>query len=85
MRTKRRTEITVETRRILVIHRRGRFYEGWCERCGKQVRMINLKEAMEADPGQLALTHWVEAGRIHFTASAGEPTFICLNSFLEQT
>jgi hypothetical protein len=85
MRTKRRTELTVETRRVLVIHQRGRLPKGWCERCGKQVRMINLEEATEADPSRLAITHWVEVGRIHFTASADETTFICLNSFLEQT
>jgi hypothetical protein len=85
MRTKRRTELTVETRRILVIRQRGRLPKGWCERCGKQVRMINLEDATQADLSWPAITRLVEAGGNHFTASADETTFICLNSFREQT
>jgi hypothetical protein len=83
MRTKRRTEITLETHRILVIGRRGHLPTDWCKHCRKQVRMISLEEAIEAGLSQQAITHQVETGRIHFTASAEETTFICLNSLPE--
>jgi hypothetical protein len=45
--------------------------------------MISLEEAIEAGLSQQAITHQVETGRIHFTASAEETTFICLNSLPE--
>jgi hypothetical protein len=83
MKTKRRIEITVESHRILVMHRR-RLLEGWCERCGKQVAMINLEEAALAGLSSQAITRQVEGGRFHFTASADGSTFICLKSLVEE-
>ena len=84
MKTKRRIAITVESHRTLVIRRRSRLLEGWCERCSKQVAMINLEEAAQAGIGSQAITRQVEAGRLHFTANADGLSFICLNSLLEE-
>jgi hypothetical protein len=40
----RRTEITVETDRVLIIRKRHST-RGWCAECGKEVDMVGLKEA----------------------------------------
>ncbi len=84
MKNNRRIEITVESHRILVMRRRSRLLEGWCERCGKEVATISLEES-QASPSSQAITHQVEEGRLHFTASADGSSFICLNSLLEKS
>ncbi len=84
MKTRRRIEITVESHRILVMHRRSSLLEGWCERCGKQVAMIHLQEAAHEGLSSRAITSRVEEGQFHFTASADGLSFICLNSLLEE-
>jgi hypothetical protein len=83
MRTTKRTEITIETHRVLVVHRRGSLLEGWCDRCDKQVGMFRLEEAALAGISLQAIRRHLEAGRFHFAAGGGELSFICLNSLLE--
>ena len=83
MGTTRRTEITIETHRMLVIGRRGSLLQGWCARCTKQVGMIRLEEAALAGVSLHAICQKAVAGRIHFTAEGDSSSFICLNSLLE--
>lgn len=85
MKTKRRIAITVESHRTLVIRRRSRLPEGWCERCSKQVAMIQMEEAAHSGLSSQAITHQVEDGRLHFTLSAEGLSFICLNSLLKKS
>jgi len=40
----RRTEITVETERVLIIRQR-RSVRAWCAQCGREVEMVTLGEA----------------------------------------
>lgn len=40
----KRTEITVETDRVLIIRRR-RTLRAWCQECGRDVDMVDLGEA----------------------------------------
>jgi hypothetical protein len=40
----RRTEITVETDRVVII-RRQRLVRAWCQECGGEVEMVSLPEA----------------------------------------
>ena len=40
----KRTEITVETSKVLIIRKR-RSTRGWCEQCGREVDLIRLEEA----------------------------------------
>lgn len=42
MTTQSRTEITVETDRVLIIRRSVR---AWCRQCGREVDMLSLGEA----------------------------------------
>lgn len=74
-------EITVETERLVVIHRRGRALQAWCARCDSQVEMVTpVEAALLAGVSQSAVRRMAEAGAIHsgFTAE-GEEVF-CLNS-----
>jgi hypothetical protein len=82
--TTRRTEITVETHQVLVTRRRGSLLEGWCVHCDQQVGMILVEEAALAGISLHAICRTMRAGRLHFTADASRPSFICLNSLLEQ-
>jgi excisionase family DNA binding protein len=42
---KKRTEITIETERILLISRRNGNCFLWCERCGQTFPMLTVEEA----------------------------------------
>jgi hypothetical protein len=41
----KRTEITVETDQIMVVRKRQRQVRSWCPECGREVDMVDLKEA----------------------------------------
>jgi hypothetical protein len=45
MRTITRTEITVETREVMVMNRRGSLFQSWCGHCGAETGMVRLEEA----------------------------------------
>jgi hypothetical protein len=78
MKTRRRTEITVETHRIMVIRAPHRLDEGWCERCGKQAARISLQAATQVGISAEAISRHVDEGRLHFTNSNDGLSFICL-------
>lgn len=82
MRTRRRTEITVETHRVLAIGSRGALREGWCARCARRVATIRLEEAPAA-VSLHATSRRGDAGGPHLAANAGGSSFICLNSLIE--
>ncbi len=82
--TKRRTEITVETSRVLVIGKCRRSLLGWCSGCGQRVRMVTPEEAaMAAGTSARAIYRLVEANELHFTETPDARLFICLNSLPE--
>jgi hypothetical protein len=64
----KRTEITIETRRIMVIRRRPTLLLGWCEGCSAEVRMIMPDEAARLMNVRSRLIYqWMEEGKAHFT------------------
>lgn len=85
--TKSRTEITIETHRVVMV-RRGRrsagLLEGWCARCGKDVVMIVLDEAALAGVSRDRIFRHLDEERFHFTTSADGVLFVCIYSLLEQ-
>jgi hypothetical protein len=86
MKKTRRTKITVETERLLVISRRRGQAEGWCEACRAEVRLVGIEEAaLVARLAQRAIFRRIEPGRLHFTETPGGALWICLESLLEQT
>ena len=75
-----RTEITIETERVVVISRRRDTLRLWCGRCEATVSMVSLDEAarIECTTGD-AIYEMAEAGRLHFGLAAGQ-LFICSDS-----
>jgi excisionase family DNA binding protein len=81
VRKKRRTEITIETERLLVMSVQRESSLGWCDNCAGQVTMITPNEAaVRARISPRTIYQWVEAGKLHFTKTSEGSLFICLNS-----
>lgn len=78
MKTKRRTEITIETHQFLVI-RTGCLTEGWCERCERQVSRISLQAVTAAGINAEEIMQRVSEGSLHFKGSIEGVSFICLD------
>jgi hypothetical protein len=83
MRVRKRTEITIETDRVLIIRRR-RSVRVWCQECGSQTDMVDLREA-EALSGLSGrvLRDRAEAGRCHVLQGHDGASLVCLESLLK--
>lgn len=84
MRKIKRTRITIETERVLVISKQGRVVEGWCDGCGEAVQLIGLEEAaVMAGISLRAIRHQVEIKLLHCAETHDGGRLICLNSLLQ--
>jgi hypothetical protein len=82
---KRRTEITIETERLLLLRDSSRSLFLWCDACCAQVRMLTPEEAAStAQVSVRAIYRRVEAGELHFIEMPEWPVLICANSVLNQ-
>jgi hypothetical protein len=89
---KRRTEITIETDRLLVLSRTNghsgiRSNERhprpfvWCLSCAEYVRPLTTDEAaIQAHVTSLIIFHWVESELLHYIESSEGLLLICPNS-----
>jgi Helix-turn-helix domain len=70
--TRRRTEITIESSRRLIVCEFGGSLTGWCDDCLAEVRMMTPNEAA-ARTGLSSRTiyRWIEEGKIHFSEQSG--------------
>jgi hypothetical protein len=81
MKTRSKTEITVETHRILTIRRGGRYRIAYCEECGEQTRMVTVAEAtILAGASSRAIYRLIEARQLHFLETPDREALICLIS-----
>ena len=84
MSTKRRTIITVETERVLIIHGRAGQREAlpaWCAECDALVKLVSPEAAAAlARVSPRTIYRWIETDRLHFTETAENTLLICLNS-----
>ena len=81
LRIKTRTEITVETARVVVISGRRLSARAECEQCDSPVTMLTLDEAARlARVSTRTIYKWVEADRLHFTETTDGLLLVCLNS-----
>ena len=81
---KRRTEITIETERLLLLRESSRSLLLWCDECRAQVRMVTPAEAaVMASVSVRAICRQVEAGELHFIETPDWPVLICLDSVLK--
>jgi hypothetical protein len=77
----KRTEITIETRRVLVVRRR-QFLRGWCQACLAEVQMITPNEAATlASVSARTIYRWIEEARLHFSEEERDGTLlVCADS-----
>jgi len=83
-RLKRRTEVTIETQRRLIIRAgRKKLTRGWCAGCGRNARMVTVEEAALLSGFTMRqIFRQVEEDRIHFV-EAPYGFLICLDSLRE--
>lgn len=80
MTTRKRTRITVETERLLIISRRQGAMN-WCAGCNKRVKMISVDEAAAlTQVSSRTIYRWVEAEKLHFIESTDGLLRICARS-----
>ncbi|HEX8139605.1 MAG TPA: hypothetical protein VF544_18745 [Pyrinomonadaceae bacterium] len=84
---KRRTEIIVETERVILIRRRRRERKRvlWCEACGAESLMLTMEEAAALlGVTSRQVLRWAEAGSLHWTEPEAGALLICRTSLLAQ-
>jgi hypothetical protein len=78
---KKRTEITIETDRIVVIRERRLQARSWCYSCARSVLMVTVDEAATlARVSSRTIYNWVETDKLHFTETSDLRLLICLDS-----
>ncbi|MBI3949513.1 MAG: helix-turn-helix domain-containing protein [Acidobacteria bacterium] len=78
---KKRTEITVETERVLVIRRGRHSVSAWCDGCAQQVQVVTAEEAASiVGVSRRTIYRWADAEKIHFTEISDGRLLICTNS-----
>jgi hypothetical protein len=85
MATKRRTEIIVETERIIMTSPPSVSLHKWCEHCSAQVEMMTPEHAatlIQITPR--VVYRWIEAQLLHFIEEADGRVLICRNSLYGQ-
>src|SRR5688572_17853251 len=82
MRRRRRTEITVETHRVLFVHRQHRrIASAHCDVCAADVPMSSIEYAAAiTGRGLRQLLREVECGHSHAREIAKEALLLCMNS-----
>ncbi|MBZ5681147.1 MAG: hypothetical protein LAO24_13690 [Acidobacteriia bacterium] len=79
----KRTEITIETDRTLII-RRGRAIRGWCPECGSEVEVVGPAEAEAiARMNGSALGDGSHVSRWHISKGPNGMALVCLESLLK--
>jgi len=80
----RRTEITIETHRRLIVRRFGGSLKGWCNGCLAEVSLITPNEAAAvAGMSSRTIYQWIEDGKLHFNEELGV-LLICAESLTHE-
>ena len=83
VKTRKRTEISIETHRQLVIRRRKDSALAWCPECAAQVKMVTPEEAaIVACVSSRTIYRWVEIHKLHFSETSEGLLLICIDSVL---
>jgi hypothetical protein len=82
MKKMKRTEITIETHRVLVIRRPKSSFLAWCAACAEQSQMITpVEAAVLARVSTRPIYRWIEADKLHFTETPDGLLHVCLMHF----
>jgi len=85
MSLKKRTKITIDTERVLVIGRTRSTFEAWCPVCDELVRLLRPDEAAMLTTCLRASQHPLEISKLHIIPTADGLMNVCLNSLLNQS
>ena len=81
---KKRTRITIETERVLVIGKTRSTFNAWCPMCNQFVRLLRPDEAATLTAYLGASQYPLEIGKLHVIPTADGLMNVCLNSLLSQ-
>jgi len=81
----RKTSITIETERVLVVERPSGAPQAWCEACGKLVRMVSPEEVASLVSRLQDSRVPLEIGKLHFIGTREGAMLVCVDSLLEQS
>ena len=85
VRITKRTRITAETERVLIVRRRGIEAQGWCEGCGEQVKLVTPQTAGTVIGVKVrTICRMVESNNLHFSETPNGSLLICLNSLFQR-
>jgi hypothetical protein len=77
----KRTEITIETERFLVVSQRRERAILWCSDCGENLPMLTVYEAAgTAGTTPVVISELARAGQLHVAVTLDGQRFICPNS-----
>ena len=78
---KRRTQITIERQRLLLINARKLSAVGWCSSCDRNVQMVSAETAARQKRVTLRdIFRSAEQGLLHFTETQEGLLLICTDS-----
>ena len=82
MQVHRRTEVTIETDRVLVIRRHST--RVWCQECAREVDMVGLADAsVLTGITEQGMRHGAQAWKWHLSEGQDGAPVICLESLLK--
>jgi excisionase family DNA binding protein len=83
LRTMKRTEITIESDRLVVLSKRKVSVVSWCRECNQRVKMITVDEAASiAGVTSRTMYRWADAEKLHFTETSEGRLLICRESLM---
>ena len=82
---RKRTKITIDTERVLVIGRTPSTFDAWCPMCEELVRLLRPDEAAALTAWLRASQHPLEISKLHIIPTADGLMNVCLNSLLNQS
>jgi hypothetical protein len=81
---KRRIEIRIQTRQVLIVQHAANIKRQWCPQCGGQVDMIRMENSSALNAESLRASGIeVDADKLHVTEMPDGSLLVCLNSFME--
>jgi hypothetical protein len=82
----KRTEITIETERLLVVKRRPENTVLWCSSCSSSLPMLALDVAASRAGASLrSIVELADAGQLHSALTPDGRLFICADSLAAET
>ncbi|HEY2933421.1 MAG TPA: hypothetical protein VGK99_16905 [Acidobacteriota bacterium] len=81
MRRKRRIEVVLEAKEVIVIRGSQKRVRSWCSKCAEESDMITPDlAAVLSRTTTRVIYRWIECGNLHFTETQDGPLLVCRNS-----